>query len=127
MTHNEGTMVLVLDDDIDAVVAVSHMLREGGYRPGMATDSAKALDLLRDLPYRLIISDLWMPGGDGIAFVRDARRIRPGIPAILLTARGDWDTYMEALSDGIVDYAQKPVRKSDLLAMVDRALTETPA
>lgn len=127
MAGRDGPMVLVLDDDVDSVITLAHMLREGGFRPGMATGQEKALGLLRDLPYRLIISDLWMPEGDGLAFLKAAREIRPGIPAILITARGDWDTYMDALNDGVAEYMQKPVRKAELLEMVTRTLAAVPA
>lgn len=123
MSHGRP-MVLVLDDDLDSVVTVSHTLRDAGYTPGMATDSQKALALLRDLPYEVIVSDLWMPGTDGIAFLREARKIRPGIPVILMTARGDWDTYMEALHDGATEYLQKPVKKDELIRLVESARTE---
>lgn len=122
-TH-ERPMVLVLDDDVDSVVTVSHMLRSAGYTPGMATDTDKALSLLRDLPYAAIVSDLWMPGTDGIEFVRQARQIRPGIPVILMTARGDWDTYMEAMHDGVTEYLQKPIDKNELVRLVQAALAQ---
>lgn len=121
-----GPLVLVLDDDLDSVISLSHMLRSGGYRTGMATTREKALALLADLPVRLVVSDLWMPDGDGLSFVKEARRIRPGIPVILVTAHGDWDTCMEALRAGVADYLTKPVRKNELLGLVQRALEDYP-
>lgn len=121
-----GPLVLVLDDDIDSVISLSHMLRSGGYRTAMATERQKALAMLSELPVQLVVSDLWMPDGDGLAFVQEARTIRPGIPAILVTAHGDWDTCMEALHDGVADYLTKPVQKLELLALVQRALEDYP-
>lgn len=74
------------------------------------------------MPYELVISDLWMPDGDGISFVKAARELRPGLPAIVITAHGDWDTYMDALNDGVAEYQQKPVHKGELLERVEHAL-----
>ena len=122
-----GPLILVLDDDLDSVISLSHMLRDGGYRTGMAGDRAKALALVAELPVALIVSDLWMPDGDGLSFIKAARAIKPGLPAILVTAHGDWDTCMEALRDGVADYLTKPVRKAELLALVSRALEDFPS
>jgi DNA-binding NtrC family response regulator len=47
--------------------------------------------------------------------------LQPGMRVVIMTSRGDWDTYMEALSDRVLDYVQKPVRREELLALVRKA------
>ena len=121
--------VLVIDDDIDAVITVSHVLREAGYTLAMASDMDKALRLLHRLPIGLVITDLWMPGRTGLDVLKKAREIRPDTQVVIMTARGDWDTYLEANDNQALEYLQKPVRKQELLDLARRAFepVEAPA
>jgi signal transduction histidine kinase/ActR/RegA family two-component response regulator len=78
--------VLLVDDEPVVREVLAAQLADGGYGVAEAADGAAALALLdRGEPFELLVSDLAMPGLDGVALIREARRRRPGLPAILLT------------------------------------------
>src|ERR1051325_5947505 len=74
--------------------------------------------------FDLIITDLMMPGLDGIAFLAAVKTVFPHTPVLLITAFGTWDTYSEALRKGAFSCLTKPVSTQQLLLIVERALLD---
>jgi DNA-binding NtrC family response regulator len=120
---NDGsaTRILVVDDDAVACEFLQEALQISGYDVDYFT-SAK--ETLRNglAGYDLLLSDIRMPEMDGLEFLRQARKARPGLPVILMTAFGSLETTMEALQEGAWDYISKPFSPEDIREMVRKVL-----
>lgn len=118
--------VLVVDDDPVICQVIRFFLREH-FAVHICTDAARALVITDELPIALIISDIVMPGLDGIAFrERLAERGDTDvIPFIFYTSRDDPETREKAAALGIDDYLIKPLRKGQLLAVARRVLNRS--
>ncbi len=114
--------VLIVDDDHEHTVALMRVFERAGYAVSGAENGQDALALLAERPIDLVISDLRMPRMNGLDLLRSVRAVGPQIAVIILTAFGEWTTYMEAMNCGCVDYVKKPVRRDDILLAARKAL-----
>jgi DNA-binding NtrC family response regulator len=92
-----------------------------GYTVEEAPDGNTAIDKIRSRRYQLILSDLKLPGNSGIDVLREARRVEPTMPVILMTAYGSVEEAVTAMKDGAFDFIQKPVDLDHLKLLLDRA------
>jgi excisionase family DNA binding protein len=120
--------VLLVDDDEGVRRLLSSML-ESAYDVEIAADGEAAMRLLRepDTRYDLLISDLKMPGMDGLALVREAHRVDSALPAIIITGYSSESSAIEALNIGVTGYLTKPFGAAQVLAAVAKALGAQPA
>ncbi len=114
--------ILVVDDDESLRRVTQVQLEEEGYEVVTAASGEEALRLLERAPHDLVISDLKMPGMDGVALLREIRQRYPEVVVILLTAFGTVETAVEAMKLGAYDYITKPVNPDALRLIVERAL-----
>ncbi len=122
MSEEKPPRVLVVDDDHEHTVALMRVFERAGYTVSGAGNGQEALALLAEHPIDLVISDLRMPRMNGLDLLRNIRAASPQIAVIILTAFGEWSTYMEAMNCGCVDYVNKPVRRDDILLAARKAL-----
>ncbi|QUJ78219.1 sigma-54-dependent Fis family transcriptional regulator [Sulfitobacter albidus] len=113
--------VFIVDDDADHLSALADLVETSGYTVETFQSAAAALDAMA-LPPDLVISDLRMPGMDGIAFLKVLRERRINVPVVLLTGHGDVEHAVEAMRAGAEDFLEKPYDATHLLAVVRRAL-----
>jgi excisionase family DNA binding protein len=120
--------VLLVDDDEGVRRLLSTML-ESAYDVEIAADGEAAMRLLRepDTRYDLLISDLKMPGMDGLALVREAHRVDSTLPAIIITGYSSESSAIEALNIGVTGYLTKPFGAAQVLGAVAKALGAQPA
>jgi len=116
-----GTIV-VADDEALARQSVAELLREEGYHVYEAADGQAALQLLEEVDVDLILSDLRMPGVDGLGILKKVREVYPQTMLVLMTAYASVETVVEALRLGAQDYLLKPLLFDDLLHKVHRLL-----
>ncbi len=114
--------VLVVDDDQDHNRALAKIFERAGYRVSTAEDGQEALTILTERTYDLIITDLKMPHMNGLDLLRSIRAMSPDMPVVILTAFGEWETYIDAMDCGCVDYFSKPVRREEILLTARKAL-----
>jgi DNA-binding NtrC family response regulator len=114
--------VLVADDDEGARVGLSTLLRSVGYEVDEADDGEEALARLLETAPDILVTDLQMPGLDGIQLLGRARETMPDLIVVLITAFADVDTAVRAMQLGAEHYLTKPVQFDELLLVVDRAL-----
>ena len=100
--------VLLVDDDRDLLRLLSMRLQASGYRVLTADCIQGARTLLGVERFDLVLSDVRLPDGDGLALFEDIRRQHPALPVILLTAHGTIPDAVEATSRGVADYLTKP-------------------
>ena len=109
--------ILLLEDEIKTLEALQEGLRESfASRVDAAADGLAGLELALTNTYDLIISDITMPGMNGLDFCRELRRQQYSTPILLLTALGDTDHIVEGLDAGADDYLSKPFEFKELLA-----------
>jgi excisionase family DNA binding protein len=116
--------VLVVDDEPAVRELLEKTLRLADYDVDTAADGPAALERLRTIQYGLLITDLKMPGMDGLSVIREARRIRPELPVVIITGCSTEASAIEAINLGVVGYLTKPFRLPRVLATAARALGE---
>ena len=114
--------VLVVDDDPDYLDVMARLLQQEGHGVLRAPDGMAALELLEQEDVDAVVTDLQMPGADGIAVLRAAGARTPPVPAVIVTGYGTARTAVEAMKLGAVDYVLKPVEPQDLQICVHQAL-----
>jgi DNA-binding NtrC family response regulator len=114
--------ILIVDDESNARAALSEILREEGYATETAADGFKALGKLDEFAPDVILTDLKMPGLDGIAFMEKARTAAPGAVFVVMTAFGTISSAVEAMKKGAENYLLKPLDPEALGAVVERAM-----
>lgn len=113
--------ILVIDDDAVACEFLQEVLMRDGYFVAAFTSALTALE--QDLSeYDLLMSDIRMPGMDGLQFLSEVHKKWPDLPVILMTAYGSLETTMEALSLGAWDYISKPFSPDDCRVLVKKVL-----
>ena len=118
-------LILVADDNRDIRDFLEQaVLIPAGYAVRSVGDGMSALTLALDLRPDLVISDLQMPGLQGLDLIRRLRQERPTLPVILMTSEGSETVALEALRAGAADYLAKPFEAEQMLAAVGRALAE---
>jgi excisionase family DNA binding protein len=116
--------VLVVDDEAAIRDLLSKTLALAEYDVDLAPDGRTALERLRIIPYDLLITDLKMPGIDGLAVIREGRRLKPDIPVIIITGFSTEASAIEAVNLGVSGYLTKPFRVPRVLAAAAKALGE---
>jgi len=114
--------ILVADDEPGVRESLAEILRDAGYEVQAAADGTAALAALDAHDFGLVITDIRMPGADGIAVLKRAREVSPQTLVLVMTAHGSVETAVEALRAGATDYILKPVVFDELLAKVERLI-----
>ena len=117
-----GAHVLVVDDDEDILRLLSMRLQARGFRITAASSAEEALAHIAVDPPRVVVSDVRLPGRDGLALFEEIRTTRPTLPVILLTAHGSIPDAVDATSRGVFGYLTKPFDSQILLEKIDQAL-----
>lgn len=114
--------VLVVDDD-DAIRRVfTRVLRAAGYQVDNAAEGSAGIEMVRQNNYDAIVSDIAMPGCDGIQLLRAVREQDLHVPVVLATGAPSLETAMQAVELGAIRYLTKPLEPSELLDTVSRAV-----
>ena len=116
--------VLLVDDDPALLEALPETIRLR--LPGTSVDTrisaAPALEQITAVDYDAIVSDIKMPGTDGLALLAQVRAIRPDTPVLLITGHGEHDLAIRSLRAGAYDYVQKPIDRDYFAASLGRAI-----
>jgi nitrogen regulation protein NR(I) len=118
----EKKQVLIVDDEPNLRKILAAQLSRDGYDVMTAEDGEQGLAALREHHIDLVITDLKMPKVDGMELLREALRLDPDLPVVMITAHGTVDTAVEALKTGAFDYLTKPFDKDEVRQIVGKAL-----
>jgi len=117
--------VLVVDDEASIRDLLEKTLTlNNEYEVDVAPDGRSAIERMRMYPYDLLITDLKMPGMDGLAVIREARRYKADLPVIIITGFSTESAAIEAANLGVAGYLTKPFRVSKVLEVTAKALGE---
>lgn len=118
------TRILIVDDDASVRDVISVLLQEEGYECRTAAGAEEALDIAAKEAPPLVISDMKMPGRDGIWLLEAFRERFPETAVVMLTGYGDTEAAVDCLRRGAVDYLLKPPKLTDLIRAIERALAK---
>jgi DNA-binding NtrC family response regulator len=118
--------VLIVDDDLALLEALPEALRlrMGGVTVETADSAATALDRMTGRDYDAIVTDIRMPGMDGLKLLDEIRNRRPDTPTLIITGHGDNDLVVHALRGGARDFIQKPIDRDYFVAALYRAIRD---
>ncbi|MEO8796524.1 MAG: sigma-54 dependent transcriptional regulator [Polyangiaceae bacterium] len=117
--------ILVVDDDAAVGRVLVALLEQQRFTAHFVTSGEAALAALESRPFDVVVSDLQMPGVDGMQLL-DAIGVRfPGLPVILLTAHGSVPLAVEAMKRGAIDFMLKPFDREEMTVVVDRAVARS--
>lgn len=114
--------ILVIDDDESLQRVLRHNLEEEGYIVLLASSGEEGLRLLEEEEAELVITDIRMPGMDGVDVLRRVKELSPQVPVMIITAYGTVETAVEAMRIGAFDYITKPFNRAELKLKVKKAL-----
>ena len=114
--------ILIVDDDTSIRKVLGFILEESGYEVRSAESAAEALGAIEKGRPDLVLTDIKMPGMDGIALLKEIRKIDDAIAVIVLTAFGSVETAVEAMKNGASDYLTKPISRDELTLTVEKTL-----
>jgi DNA-binding NtrC family response regulator len=114
--------ILVVDDEAAARTALAELLRADDYSVETAGDAFKALGRLAEFEPDLVLTDLNMPGMDGVELLRKLKELESPCSVILMTAFGGVETAVAAMREGATDYLTKPLNFDELLIVLARAI-----
>ena len=116
--------ILIVDDDPTVRDVIGTLLSEEGYDCTTADCAERGIDLVRGREFNLVLSDVKMPGRDGLWLLDRVRSEQPATAVVVLTAFGDTEAAVECLRRGAADYLLKPPRATDLVRAIERALAK---
>ena len=114
--------ILIAEDEAGVRESLAEILRDAGYAVETAADGTAALEAIERQDFAVVITDLRMPGADGLMVLRKLSEAAPQTVPLVMTAHGSVESAVEALRAGAADYLLKPLAFDDVLAKVARVL-----
>ncbi len=116
--------ILIVDDDVALLEALPRALRLrlDGVEIDTVDNASDALQRIISTDYDAIVSDIKMPGMDGLGVLSEIRKLRPKTPTLLITGHGEHDLAVQALRGGAYDFVQKPIDRDYFVASLERAI-----
>src|SRR5918912_2976546 len=115
-------VVHVVDDDVEVRQSLSFLLATAGLAVRLHESASAFLDTVKECPAGCIVTDVRMPGIDGIAFLKRRKERRFAVPVIVMTGHADVPLAVEAMKEGAVDFIEKPFDDDLLIAAIRSAL-----
>ena len=119
-------IVAAVDDDFRVRESLEGLIESAGYEPVVFSSAEEFLQSGTLTAATCVITDVRMPGMDGIELQRRIRLVRPDLPVIFISARTGTEIRQKALDEGAVDFLSKPFNAADLLAAIQAALADAP-
>jgi two-component system response regulator (stage 0 sporulation protein F) len=123
----EEMKILVVDDEEGARELFNTILSDEGYEVTLAVSGEDALSRLQSDAFDLVLTDIKMPGMDGLQLLQEIRKSGTKSDVIMVTAYGEVESYLKAMSLGAAEYINKPIRIKELKRIVHKVLTERKA
>jgi two-component system, NtrC family, response regulator len=114
--------IIVIDDEVNAATALESLLREDGYEVQKAHDARSGLQLLEKMDPDVVLTDLRMPGMDGLELLARIKEVRPETMVVLMTAYGTVKTAVKAMKLGAEDFLPKPIDVEELEVVLQKTL-----
>src|ERR1700704_5673014 len=113
------TRVLLVDDDQTTLASLSRAFRLAGHDAVVCDNASRAIVLLKNERFDLVLSDVVMPGKDGLSMLADLREIGVATPVIMISGQATVDMAVRATKLGAVDFLEKPISADKLMLTVE--------
>jgi two-component system, NtrC family, nitrogen regulation response regulator NtrX len=117
--------LLIIDDDANTLASLSRAFRLAGHEAAVCDNAARALVLAKGQPFDLILSDVVMPGRDGIALLEDLKNMGVTSPVVMMSGQASIEMAIRATRLGAIDFLEKPISTEKLLVTVENAVRLT--
>jgi len=114
-------LLLIVDDEPGNLESLRRIFEREPFRIATAPGPKEALEEVRREPPAVVLTDVRMPGGDGVSLLRAVRQLAPGTEVVLMTAYGTIETAVEAMKEGAYDFVEKPLKRAGIVRAVRRA------
>ena len=119
---NEPRTVLLVDDDESFRRVMQYQLQEDGYRVVLAENLSSAMQQFKTERVDIVMTDVKMPGGDGLELLTRLKAMQPDLPVVMLTAHGTIGSAVDAIKSGAFDYLTKPFSREQLRIALSKTL-----
>src|SRR4249920_1616092 len=114
--------LLIVDDDANTLASLARAFRLAGHEATVCDNAARALDLVKSSPFDMMLSDVVMPGKDGLALLQDLRNLGIALPVVMISGQANIEMAVRATRLGAIDFLEKPLSTDKLLLTVDNVL-----
>jgi DNA-binding NtrC family response regulator len=114
--------ILLVDDDPSTLASLSRAFRLAGHEATVSDNAGRALDLIHDEAFDLILSDVMMPGKSGIEFLEELRKAGVKTPVVLVSGQANIEMAVRATKLGAMDFLEKPLSTDKLLVTLENAM-----
>ncbi len=118
----QNAHLLIVDDEANTLASLSRAFRLAGHEATVCDNAAKALELARSRPFDLILSDVVMPGKDGLSLLEELKSQGVATPVVMMSGQAHIDMAVRATRLGALDFLEKPISTEKLLLTVENAL-----
>ncbi|TAN43657.1 MAG: PAS domain S-box protein [Nitrospirae bacterium] len=122
MTMTSLGRLLIVDDETELMAALCEVLKDQGYEVEGYASGKEAVDVLKDRSFDVLLTDLMMPGMDGIELLKSALEIDSHLVGIVMTGQGTVQTAVEAMKIGAFDYVLKPFKIGTIMPVLSRGM-----
>ena len=114
--------LLIVDDDASTLASLARAFRMAGHEATVCDQAARALDLVKSQAFDLMLSDVVMPGKDGLSLLEDLRQLGIALPVVMISGQANIEMAVRATRLGAADFLEKPLSTDKLLLTVDNVL-----
>jgi DNA-binding NtrC family response regulator len=114
--------LLIVDDDANTLASLARAFRMAGHEATVCDNAARALDLVKSQPFDMMLSDVVMPGKDGLSLLEDLRSQGVALPVVMISGQANIEMAVRATRLGAIDFLEKPLSTDKLLLTVDNVL-----
>jgi DNA-binding NtrC family response regulator len=114
--------LLIVDDDANTLASLARAFRLAGHEATVCDNAGRAMELLKSQPFDMMMSDVVMPGKDGLALLEEARNAGITLPVVMISGQANIEMAVRATRLGAVDFLEKPLSTDKLLLTVDNVL-----
>ena len=114
--------LLIVDDDANTLASLARAFRLAGHEATVCDNAARALELVKSQPFDMMMSDVVMPGKDGLSLLEDLRKLEIMLPVVMISGQANIEMAVRATRLGAVDFLEKPLSTDKLLLTVDNVL-----
>ncbi|MEW6427919.1 MAG: sigma-54 dependent transcriptional regulator [Thermodesulfobacteriota bacterium] len=121
-TEKPAGTVLIVDDERNYLIVLSELFKDEGHEVFTAENGEQALRIAREVDLDLIITDMRMPGMDGLTLLKEVKKLNHHLPVIMVTAFGEIEIAVNAMQAGAYNYLTKPFNNDELLLCAGKAI-----
>src|SRR3954447_8676961 len=114
--------LLIVDDDANTLASLARAFRLAGHEATVCDSAVRALELVKSQPFDMMLSDVVMPGKDGLSLLEDLRKAEIALPVVMISGQANIEMAVRATRLGAIDFLEKPLSTDKLLLTVDNVL-----